>query len=511
MHGFKIEISPYQENKIVLLRAFLFSDHKDDFLMDRKPIVPPFLLAPKDMLLPTIVSRSYMSISKLFFILISLWASAWQTAEGIAAVSLKEQGSLALEFKLKAGFGYFYTENTNFGPGRFDLKTGANTGDAQWSEGYIAPAINTTYALGGMGNLYAGISAVGAFTRGDGDAGGYTDGSEEDLDNEDLFLGWKSGGLFADSLGEDVFDLSFGRQGFMIGDGLLIYDGDVDQFEKGVYYLAPRDSFERAALLRVNTEPVRGDLFYLKADRDQDKAELWGVNIEYHKERLGTLAAIYFHVLDSAPLFLGARDSMDVFSLRATETPVPGIPDLSFWTQYVRQTGCGSDGKIDAYAWYAEAQYSFTELFWSPTIAYRYAFFSGSDLTDSKRKDFDPFFYGCSRGWGTWYQGEITSSYLLFNSNQINHMIQVSATPNDTLSLTASYWKFSLEADNYYGTPVADDDFADEINIYADWTINDYLCLSAVYGVAFPGDAAEEVFSDDKPYHVFEVMFSVSF
>ena len=97
---------------------------------------------------------------------------------------------------MKAGFGYFFSENTNFGAGRFDLKTGENTGDAQWHEGYIAPAIKTTFALGGIDNLYAGISGVGAFTRGDRDAGGFTDGSEEDLDNEDLFLGWRSGGLF---------------------------------------------------------------------------------------------------------------------------------------------------------------------------------------------------------------------------------------------------------------------------------------------------------------------------
>ena len=112
----------------------------------------------------------------------------------------------------------------------------------------------------------------------------------------------------------------------MIGDGFLIYDGDVDQFENGVYYLAPRDSFEKAALLRFNTKPVRGDLFFLKADRDQDKAELWGVNIEYHKESLGTLAAIYFHVLWIPSLFFGEHVTAWTYSVfRPTKYRCPAF------------------------------------------------------------------------------------------------------------------------------------------------------------------------------------------
>ena len=43
--------------------------------------------------------------------------------------------------------------------------------------------------------------------------------------------------------------------------------------------------------------------------------------------------------------------------------------------------------------------------------------------------------------------------------------------------------------------------FADEINLYVDWTPNDNLWLGALYGAALPGDAAEEAFGDDDPFH----------
>jgi hypothetical protein len=102
-------------------------------------------------------------------------------------------------------------------------------------------------------------------------------------------------------------------------------------------------------------------------------------------------------------------------------------------------------------------------------------------------------------------QGEITGNYLLFNSNQRNHMVHLTASPSEKLNLGLLYYRFFLDRNNYYGTLVTDDHFDDEINLYADWTINDYVSVSAVYGVAFPGSAAEQALGNDEPYHLFEV------
>lgn len=62
--------------------------------------------------------------------------------------------------------------------------------------------------------------------------------------------------------------MSFGQQEFEVGTGFLICDGNLDFFDKGAYWLLPRYAFKTAALLRLNTRPVRGDAFYLKTDRD---------------------------------------------------------------------------------------------------------------------------------------------------------------------------------------------------------------------------------------------------
>ena len=444
--------------------------------------------------------------------MILVTASLWMVNTSQAEMSLlPEESEHKLAFSLEAAAGYFDTRNTNFGAGRIDLRDGENTGDARWQEGYIKPALDAAYHLDQAGRIYGGVAVVGTVTAGDGDAGGYTNAGDDDSGLERLFAGWNSAKLLADSLGEDALDLSYGQQDFQVGDGFLIYDGSVDQFRKGAYWLAPRNAFERAGLFKINTQPVRGDLFYLKSDEDQDSTELGGANIEYAPEKLGTFAVTYLHIFDSTPLYLDDRQGMNVLSLRVNELLLPAIPNLSFWGEYVSETGSNEAGKIKASGWYVEADYSFADWPWSPALSYRYAAFSGGDLDDATRRSFDPLFYGASRGWGTWVQGEITGNYFLFNSNQRNQMIRLTVSPTEKLNLGLIYYQFSLDKNNYSDMPVTAKDFADEVNLYADWTIDDYATLSALYGVAFPGAAAEQVFGDDKPYHLFEITLSLKF
>lgn len=418
----------------------------------------------------------------------------------------------SLSVGLEAGFGLFGTNGANFGAGRFDLRTDDSSSEARWQEAYIKPYLDFEQAAGDSGTLYGGAAAVAAWTGGDGDVGGYTNTRDDQIDIEALYAGWRSGDLLASSLGEDALDLSYGQQDFQLGDGFLIWDGNLDQFDKGVYWLGLRTALRRAGLVRVNTQPVRADLFHLEADRDHDDTELAGLNLEYADEAFGTLGAMYFHVLDAgAPNNWGARDGMDVWNLRAGEITLPSIPDLSLSAQYVRQTGSGRDARFDARAWYVELQYGFKSLPWSPSLSYRYAHFSGDpDTNDDKRQDFDPFFYGWSRGWGTWYQGEITGEYLLFNSNQNNHMLQLAASPREDLEIGLILYRFDLDQPEYYGTPVSSKRFADELNLYADWSLNDNVSISAAYAVAAPREAAEEAFGDDDSFQLFELALYVS-
>ena len=435
------------------------------------------------------------------------------------AIDLLEQEDLSLSLDLEAAAGGFVTNNTNFGAGRIDLQSGAVSGDAQWGEGYVKPALSLDYDTSAAGALYGGVSGVGAITVGDGDAGGFTDGGDKKASLEALFAGWRSGSLVAEALGEDALDLSAGRQDFQVGDGFLIWDGNLDTAGDGAYWLGPRTAFNFAGLAQIATGALGGQLFYLRADGDQGHTEPIGLNLDYALDDLGlgedgTLGAMYLHVVDVDPDFEAElpRDGMQVATLRLNGLRMPGLEDLGVHAQYAHEFGDGQNVDFDAQAFYVEPFYEFSSLPWTPTLAYRFAYFSGDpDPDDDEREDFDPLFYDYSRGWGTWIQGEITGQYLLFNSNQINHMVHLSAYPTEAIGIGAIYFHFDLDEKNYFGTPVGERDFADEINVYVDWQATEQVFVSALYGIALPGDAAEEVFGDDQPYQLFQIYTVVTF
>jgi hypothetical protein len=346
----------------------------------------------------------------------------WLAAPAQAEVRLWEREGFKLDLALTATTGYFHTESVNFGAGRREPDGTVDT-RVHWAEGFIEPVLKAAYDSDAWGTLYGGLGYVGALTRGEGDAGGFTRGTAEDIATEHLYFGWRSGQLFP-ALGENAIDLSYGRQEFRLGEGFILSDGNLDIGAKGTYFLMPRTAFERAALLRFNLTPVRADLFYLSSDADQANTELAGINLEYVEEALGTFGISYFHITDSAsPL----RNGMHVLSLRGKGRPLD--PHVFLAAEYVLEEHSGA---VQAHAWYVEAGYTWVQGPGSPGLHYRFSHYSGDDPISGENESFDPLFYdplfytyNPERVWGTWTQGEITGAYLLFNSNLNIHMVQL--------------------------------------------------------------------------------------
>ncbi|MGH8598445.1 MAG: alginate export family protein [Gammaproteobacteria bacterium] len=428
----------------------------------------------------------------------------WQFAP---APGIKASGSVEL------GFAAVSAPGTNFGAGRVNPHTGLASGDPTWGEAYVLPALDWSTENVGRGQWYGRLSAVGAVTLGDGDPGGYSAGGDGEIDIEDAIIGWRSAIPGGDA-SQPVFDLSFGRQEINIGDGFLIDDGNFDFGDNSGVWLVPRQAFQRTAIGRVDYRALHTDLFYLEPDSDYDESAIAGANLEYRFALQGHLGLLFFTVVDTdSPRFFGPRDGMDVVSARINDFHPLAIPQIALWGEYARQSGRGRDGRFDAGAWYGEVIYTFTTARWTPSVSYRYAYFSGdADPTDATRRDFDGFFYGYDqRGWGTWFQGEVTGGWLLFNNNQRNHLVKITALPSESVTTGVIVGTFHLNEANYLGIPVTADHFGDEINLYADWIVNEHATISAAYGVLFPGDAAIQAFGDNESYHIIEVGLWLSF
>ena len=168
------------------------------------------------------------------------------------------------------------------------------------------------------------------------------------------------------------------------------------------------------------------------------------------------------------------RDGMEVFSIRGQGNL--GIENLSLSFEYADQSGGDTAVENDAQAWYIETGWTFSDVPWTPGVNLRYAEFSGDDADTSDNEAYDPLFFGFTRGFGTWFQGEVASNYAgPANSGNDVKRVEFTLAPRSDLQLGAQYWDFSSKDD-------APDLDGQEIDIYALWSINDNFVFSPLVG-----------------------------
>ncbi|MCY1283684.1 hypothetical protein D9M70_325680 [compost metagenome] len=398
----------------------------------------------------------------------------------VGAYELYADDDTHLNADLEAVFGFFHSQEN------YAITGSKSEGSSSWREGYAKYGISFDQGLAGAGTGYGKFNLLSSGTWGDGDAAGFTDGSERTTKIEDAYLGWRSGQLF-EALGEDGVDFSFGRQNVMIGDGFLI-NGDALNLGKGLadgefnrggaYWLAARKAFDQTAVLRLGgKDGLRGDLMWLKSDnRAQAKTEMLVGNLE-HVSEAGTLGLTAIDIRDIdeefASPFQAERDGMKTYSVRGQGNA--GVENLFLSGEYAWQDKKDVD---DENAWYLEAGWTFSDVAWSPSVSYRYSRYS---------EGFDPLFTGFSRGYGTWFQGEVASNYAgPFNSNTQIHHVALKVTPLENLSVGALWFDFNtLDRDlgNFDGR---------ELDLYAEWAVSDNLIVMPVVGLYQPDRSAEE-------------------
>jgi len=423
-----------------------------------------------------------------------LLASSCQIS-AVQAAPIYEEDGKTVEFNVEAMAGLFSTSE-NY--------TGVN-GGKDWQEAYIKGDLVGRNAMSN-GTVYGGLGVIGLGTRGDGDAAGLTAGDESELKIENAFVGWQSS--------DGLFDLSVGRQQFMLGDGFLIA-GDaislgnisgLDVDRGGAYYLAGQKSFDKTAVLKIDPEgALRGDLFWLQSDNPYHQdTELAGVNIEVVDDVKGTLGLSYMSVLDvEKGTGLGAwdqRDGMDIVSLRGQGSM--GVENLFLSFEYVDESNGDTAVKNDANAWYVEAGWTFADLPWTPNLNFRHAQFSGDDSSTATNEAFDPLFFGFTRGFGTWFQGEVASNYAgpANSGNDVNR-VELMVQPREDLTVALQYWDFGKQDD-------ASDLSGSEIDLYALWSINDNWVFSPMVGYYKPdgSDVVALQGNDDENLYLQAVM-----
>lgn len=387
----------------------------------------------------------------------------------------------------------------------------ANLGEKSdyWFEEAITLGVDGTLSLGGYGYLYGRASGVAAATqRTDAAGSNVPDDTQEDVSWEDGYVGWNSGDLLIDSLGSGAIDLSYGRQKYEVGSGFLFDDGGSDGRDRAAYWIGAHRAFEQAAIARITTGGLLGRAVFLEPNDNPDSdTRLLGGDLQWTSEGLVTVGAGYYHILDSDS---DSRDGMNVYDVRAEATPLSQagfLPGLTLKGEYAFEE---NGDRLEAHGAYGELGYDFAgALPWAPYVSYRYAVFSGDDPDSSDRdENFDPLFYGF-KDWGTWIQGEILGEYVLLNQNLVSHTIRLQAAPTDDLTVNLLYFHFSLDEAESFG--VSDSDFADEIDLVIDYSLNDNVSFSILGALADPHEGATEFTGGDDVWYYGMFYTNISF
>ena len=396
-------------------------------------------------------------------------------------------GPVKAHATLNTRVGLRYGTGLNYGLGAFDA-----IGETERTALYLVakPKLDLAWARDAS-EFYGAVSVVAATTTLDGELSGqFARSGDEVLDTDHAYVGWRN----------DIFDFSVGGQEFWVGDGWFIGDGNFNQGgEDGQYWTGAFSAWRNTAIMKVNTEPVRGEVFWLRSDNDFRDGRVVGINIETTTaDTFGTLGFMYAEIIAGGAFHL---NGINAWNVRGAQIKVPGIPNLELYGEFIRQVGTDVQGggvDNEATGWYIEGDYALQNTPWAPVVAYRYARMSGDELNTPENEEYrGAYFTIFKRDWDTWYMGEIAGEMHLFNENQITQMVKIKAYPVPNWSLTFYYYHHELEEPQYFGAPVSSTDWSDELNFGVEYFPSEHFFGYAGIAWSTPGDAPKELWGDD--------------
>lgn len=306
----------------------------------------------------------------------------------------------------------------------------------------MQPKLNARYKLGSGGEAYASLS-VGATQTLGADAFDYRDEGEVRFGSAALGVrgtadGWR-------------YDVSFGRQPFTLGTGMLLTAGSSNGYSWGGGASAQRKAWGRSLVARVGSGELTGTAFALEPDEAPEartETRVQGAALEWARPQMGKAGLAWFTVPRSQAIYPGdlaplafienGREGLDTWHGWADITGlVPGVPTLGLRAEFALQRNdiTRADGRRDpmkASAWLLGASWWGQTLPFAPKFSYQVARFSGDNPGTATYERFDPMFWG--NGLDNWWFGANGAySWLNANLRAQRFIVDAYASPQDIL------------------------------------------------------------------------------
>lgn len=376
--------------------------------------------------------------------------------------------------------------------------TPAGAGYQSWLEGFVhagvygmTPINPTTYLYGSGSVMLTGSTGRELFT----------DQTRSHFAVEDAYAGVVTGKT-GDTGDRWAFNISGGRQRFMLGDGFLIANTAANGYDRAALQSNARWAADFLGLAQLRYNNWKVEAFHLDPDELpllDTRTRINGFNVEHTPAPGLDWAASYLAVPRSTAKYYlpdgsqHTREGLKVYDLRGRWQPnAAGQSGPFVAAEAALQRNSNFPMKATAYT--GELGYAFAQATWKPTLSYRYSHFSGDDPNTSRYERWDPLLSG---GNGEqWVQG--INHFKVVQIGNVNaHRVQLRMRPSNKLELVAQYWRFKADSLlNIGGNPaltmLGSKSYGQELNLTAKvfWSRN--LYIHGHIAVTDPGKAVTQ-------------------
>jgi hypothetical protein len=316
------------------------------------------------------------------------------------------------------------------------------------------------------------------------------------------------------------FNVSFGKQPYRIGNGMLICQIAGNGGVWGGMNAWPRFAGKYVGLAKFAYDKWRFEGFYIQPNEyefNNSETKLAGVNAEFNQSYGFSGGFTYLNVLDSKfPYFYpdlskASRKGLNAMNLRMQWTPKPTESFL-----YAKaEGGYQFNGKIPmrAYGMAFEGGWQFGDMRIRPTISYRYSLLTGDDPSTDRYERWDILYSGDDVS--TWVQGLLMKN-ILFNTNLEVNKFQLQLFPKGW-RITSQYLFFLANQLNTIPSPpvgtFASEQIAQEFLVVAERYVSRNIYLRFVFSSLWPGEGIADVLPEPvkKPWMEYQAMFRFSF
>jgi hypothetical protein len=332
----------------------------------------------------------------------------------------------------------------------------AGAGYTGWVEGWLSGGLYGITTISTKRNLYV---YGGASYLVSGSAGRelFTDQSRVYQALDDAYAGFL-GTVSYPSGNRFTYNLSMGRQQFSVGHGFIIRNTASNGDNRGALQLNPRWAADYLGLTSLRFNNYLLQVFQLDPDELEvvdSKTLIRGINAELGNGSSNQIGIMLldvprssFNYYTPAGDVLG-RKGLRLYNLRYYGNKPSGVAGLFYKGELAYERNVNFN--MAAFAGYAELGWSFAKSPGTPTLRYRYAYFSGDNPETEKYERWDPLLTG-----GNGEEWVIGANHfkVVQNSNMIVNQLQANIRPWPKIEFVPqALYMYAAQNNNIGGNP----------------------------------------------------------